>query len=82
MALGHLRDRPISSGAGQWLPMVQTIDKKCSLSSSQMYLNCFKVGNHAEVRARKPARGGPLRHERSHRAAAAGAPGGVEHTLE
>ena len=39
-------------------------------------------GNHAEARARKPAKGGPLRHERSHRAAAAGAPGGVEHTLE
>ena len=42
----------------------------------------MEVGNHAEVRARKPAKGGPLRHERSHRAAAAGAPGGVEHTLE
>ena len=36
MALGHLRDRPISSGAGQWLPMVRTIHKKSSLSSSQM----------------------------------------------
>ena len=41
MALGHLRDRPISSGAGQWLPMVQTIDKKWTLGSSQMYLNCL-----------------------------------------
>ena len=36
MALGHLRDRPISSGAGQWLPMVRTIDNKWCLSSSQM----------------------------------------------
>ena len=43
MALGHLRDRPISSGAGQWLPMVQTIDKKWTLSSSQMYLNCLML---------------------------------------
>ena len=42
MALGHLRDRPISSGAGQWLPMVQTIDKKWTLSSrADMYLNCL-----------------------------------------
>ena len=36
MALGHLRDRPISPGAGQWLPMVRTIHKKWCLSSSQM----------------------------------------------